>query len=60
MRAPPRRRPHIVNHDPACPGHQANVRAYVTEHDIDLDKIDSLVYGIDDDGGFHPLFIVGE
>jgi transposase InsO family protein len=40
-------------------GHQANVRAYTSEHGIDLTKLDRLVYGISDEGGFHPLFIVG-
>jgi hypothetical protein len=49
----------IIDHDRDCPGHQINLRARVAEHGLDLDKVDRLVYGISDDGQFHPLFIVG-
>jgi hypothetical protein len=50
----------IINHDSTWPGHDINFRAYVQEHGINLDKLDRLVYGIGDDGEFHPLFIVGD
>jgi hypothetical protein len=50
----------IIDHADDCPGHEMNLHAYTSEHGYDLRKINRLVYGIDDDGGFHPLFIVGE
>ena len=50
----------IINHDPARRGHRANLRAYVQEHGIDLDRLDRLVCGISDDGELHPVFVVGD
>jgi hypothetical protein len=45
-----------VEHDADCPGHEANVAAYLAEHDLTLDNMGALVYGIRPDRKLEPLF----